>query len=134
MDKNISRLLRDIKPLVDIPDNSVYLYWSIILIGVLLLGILIFVLIKKIRGFKIVNMPKHYLKMISNIEWRDPKKAAYQATYYGRLLATDDRRVELFDQLLPLLEQYKYKKEVARIDKETKAQLELYIKVCNESI
>ncbi|HHD72438.1 MAG TPA: hypothetical protein ENL02_00740, partial [Epsilonproteobacteria bacterium] len=63
-----------------------------------------------------------------------PKASAYTATKYARLLATDERRRELFEQLEPLLEKYKYKKEVAHVDEETLNQFNLYVQVADESV
>jgi len=134
MDKNISMQLRDIKPLVEIADWSHYLYWGVIVAVVLLLLLLGYFLYRKFHREKSEDLEKRYLEALNNIEWNSSKKAAYQATYYGRLLATDERREELFSQLLPLLEQYKYKKETDKVDNATVRQFELYRKVCNGSV
>ena len=134
MEPNATMQLRDIKPLVEIPDSSVYLYWALILLAVLLIGVVGYFLITKIRQIKKINMEKRYLEMLDSIDWNSPKKAAYKATYYGRLLAQDERRQELFSQLLPLLEKYKYKKEIDLADEEMIQQFELYKKVCHGSV
>jgi len=134
MEPNATMQLRDIKPLVEIPDSSVYFYWVLILLAVLLIGVVGYFLITKIRQIKKVNMEKHYLEMLNSIDWSSPKKAAYKATHYGRLLAQDERRQELFSQLLPLLEKYKYKKEIDLADEEMIQQFELYKKVCHGSV
>lgn len=134
MDKNISAQLRDIKPLVEIPDSSVYLYWGLIIlvcVAVVLLGYLLY---KRIDFSAKEDQEKRSLEALNSIEWSSAKKAAYKATYYGRLLATDERKKELFAQLLPLLERYKYKKETDKVDDATKRQFELYRKVCNGSV
>jgi hypothetical protein len=91
-------------------------------------------LILRLRGMKRRNREKDYLEALHRVEWSDPKAAAYIVTRYGRLLATDDRRKELFSQLLPLLERYKYRKKVEKVDEETRRRFELYRKVCDESV
>jgi len=134
MDNNITQQLRDIKPLLEIPDSSYYIYWGLIIFAaLLLLGILFFVA-KKFWENRKINLAKGYLEAIKKIDWKDSKKSAYEATHYARLLATDERRKELFSQLEPMLEQYKYKKVVDAIDADTQKQFNLYVQVADESI
>ncbi len=133
-EQNITAQLRDIKPLVEIPDSSFYIYWGLIGFATLLgLGILFFVA-KKLWENRKQNLAKVYLEALKSVEWSDSKKAAYQVTHYARLLSTDERRKELFSQLEPMLEKYKYKKEVEKVDQETLNQYKLFVQVADESI
>ena len=133
-EQNISAQLRDIKPLLEIPDSSYYIYWGLIIfVSLLVVGIVFFVL-KKLWDNRKINLEKGYLEAIKKIDWNDSKKSAYEATHYARLLATDDRRKELFSQLEPMLEKYKYKKEVEVIDTETRNKFNLYVQVADESV
>ncbi len=126
--------LRDIKPLLEIPDSSFYLFWGIILFGAVLLAAVLFFAVKKYLEHRRANLAKKYLERMHEINWSDTKKSAYAATKYARLLATDERRKELFEQLRPMLEKYKYKKEVAKVDDETLKQFNLYLQVADESV
>lgn len=126
--------LRDIKPLLEIPDNSFYLYWGLIGFGVFLGLVTLFFVIKKFWESRKENLAKKYLAELKKIDWEDSKSSAYAATHYARLLATDERRQELFSQLEPMLEQYKYKKVVDGVDQDTLNQFNLYIKVADGSI
>ena len=126
--------IKDIKPPVEIPDMSFWLYWGLILLGAAILLVAGFSLVRYLMGLRRENRAKAYLEALHRIEWSDPKRAAYEATKYGRLLATDERRKELFSQLLPLLERYKYRKEVGPVDEETLKRFELYKQVCDESV
>ena len=133
-EQNISSQLKDIKPLLEIPDYSFYLYWGLIVFGILL-GLVIFYLIgKKIWEKRKINLAKGYVEKLKAIDWKDTKQSAYDATHYARLLATDERRKELFSQLEPLLEQYKYKKQVDDVDQDTVNRFNLYVQVADESI
>ncbi len=133
-EQNLTAQLRDIKPLVEIPDSSFYIYWGLIGFGILLgLGILFFV-VKKLWENRKKNMAKEYLAALKSIDWSNSKKAAYEATHYARLLATDERRKELFSQLEPMLEKYKYKKVVDKVDDDTLKQYKLFVQVADESI
>ncbi len=126
--------LRDIKPLVEIPDSSYYVYYGLIALGVLLVVALLYLVGIYLWRLRKENLAKRYLEALKAIDWRDSKASAYAATKYGRLLATDTRRKELFSQLEALLQRYKYKKEVDPVDEETKRMFDLYVQVCDESI
>ena len=131
---DITEQLKDIKPLLEIPDSSYYIYWGLIIFaGALLLAVLFFVA-KKLWDNRKENLAKGYLKKLKEIDWKDTKKSAYEATHYTRLLATDERRIKLFEQLEPLLEQYKYKKEVETVDPDTRNRFNLFVQVAEESI
>ena len=131
---NISTQLRDIKPLLEIPDSSYYIYWGLIGFASLLALGVVFFLLKRLWDNRKINLEKGYLEAIKKIDWVDTKKSAYEATHYARLLATDERRKELFSQLEPMLEQYKYKKEVAEVDSDTHNKFNLYLQVADESV
>jgi len=133
-EQNISAQLRDIKPLLEIPDSSYYIYWGLIGFGLLLLIGILFFVAKRVWENRKINLAKGYLQALKDIDWEDSKKSAYEATQYARLLATDERKKELFSQLEPMLEKYKYKKEVDEIDEETRKHFNLYVQVADESI
>jgi len=133
-DANLSQQLKDIKPLLEIPDNSFYLYWGLIILAVLIVLVLCYFAVKKLWKQRKINLAKGYLEKLKAIDWHDTKRSAYDATHYARLLATDERRKELFSQLEPLLEQYKYKKEVKKVDQDTLNRFNLYVQVADESV
>ena len=126
--------IKDIKPMVEIPDYSLWLYWGVIILGLLIIAGALFLLVRWMLAHRQASRAKQYLEALHRIDWHDPKHAAYTVTRYGRLLATDERRKELFEQLLPLLERYKYRKEVGPVDEETRRRFELYRQVCDESV
>jgi len=133
-EQNITQQLKDIKPLLEIPDNSYYIYWGLIIFGSLLILGIIFFIVKKLWDNRKTNLAKGYLEKLKAIDWANSKDSAYKATYYARLLATDDRRKELFTQLESMLEQYKYKKVVEQVDQDTRNKFALYVQVTDESI
>ncbi len=133
-EQNLTDQLRDIKPLLEIPDSTYYIYWGLIIFATFLFVGILFFVGKKLWDNRKINLAKGYLESLKKIDWADTKKSAYQATHYARLLATDERRVELFSQLEPMLEQYKYKKVVDAIDPQTQKQFNLYVQVSDESI
>ena len=126
--------LRDIKPLIPMHDYSLlFLIIALILGGIL--GYYLFkkVYIKTIEGCR-VNCEKYYFYQFSNIDWSNPKEAAYLATRYGLVLAKDRRRKELFSQLRESLEKYKYRRNIDTVDETTLNYYNLYKQVCDESL
>jgi len=134
MQKDSVEGLKDIKPLLEIPDISYYIYWGLIGFGITLLVAILFFVIKKIWQSRKINLAKGYLRELKSIDWKDTKQSAYKATHYARLLATDDRKIELFSQLEEMLEKYKYKKEVDELDADTQAKFDLYVQVADGRI
>jgi len=133
-EENLTAQLKDIKPLLEIPDSTYMIYWGLIISSsVLFLLISAYFLNKFLKNRK-KDKSKSYLKKLQDIDWKDPKKAAYEATYYARLLARDEEQLALFSKLELVLEQYKYKKEVQSLDKESKALFEEYLKVVHAGL
>ena len=126
--------LRDIKPLLEIPDSSYYIFLLLlVVVGIIVLAVLFF-LFKKFWLNRQVNMKKVYLKELKAVNWRDSKKAAYAVTELGRKLVEEERSSEIYEQILPMLEKYKYREEVPLVDEETLKQYNLLVHVIDESI
>jgi len=126
--------LHDIKPLVDVPDNS--LMMLIVIIALVLTAILVPIFIwlyKLYKKNKKVNMRKAYLEKIHAIDINDSKTAAYEISKYGLLLAESERELEMLESLDKRLSVYKYKKEVEALDKETLGYYQLFLEVVDAS-
>jgi hypothetical protein len=133
-ENNITTQLRDIKPLMEIPDISFYLYWGIISgASVVLLALLWWIVVVLWKRRK-VNHAKAHLQSLKLIDWSEPKKGAYQATFLARALATDEEREKHFEKLEAHLVRYKYRPKVEGVDEETMALIKHYIEVCDGSI
>ncbi len=126
--------LRDIKPLIPMYDYS-WILFIIVLIAGGFLGYYLFKRVYKetLKRYKI-DCEKYYFYQFSNIDWSNPKEAAYLATRYGLILAKDRRRKELFTQLRRSLEKYKYKRDAQAVDETTMNYYNLYKQVCDESL
>ena len=134
MESSSSIKIRDIRPFIDIQDSS--FIWFLILVtlvtvALIFLGRQLYTLLKRKRE---KDKMKLYLEALHNIDWSDPKKASYKITEYGRYLAQDEKTKEVFSNLLPLLEQYKYRRDVKDVDRETIREFELFKQVCDESV
>ncbi|MBU1668475.1 hypothetical protein KKC13_08630 [bacterium] len=126
--------LRDIKPLLEIPDYSYTIFIVLASFMVLIIFTLLFILGKRLWETRKVNMRKVYFERLKTVDWSNSKKAAYEVTFFGRALCNELRIEEIYNQLLPLLERYKYKKEVPEVDEETKRAYNLLVHVVDESI
>ena len=127
--------LRDIKPLLEIPDHSYTLFIVLASFMVLILIALLFFLGKQLWERRKVNMRKVYFERLKTVDWSNSKKAAYEVTFFGRALSNNEPRIEeIYKQLLPLLTAYKYKKEVPNVEEETLRQYDLLVHVVDESI
>jgi len=127
--------LRDIKPLLEIPDSSYYIFLGLIALGVILLVAMVWFLVKKFWKKKKVDMQKVYFEEFKNLDWTNVKQSAYMATELGRKLTLKDERAkEIYTQLIPMLESYKYRKEVPSLDEETLKQYNLLVHIIDESL
>jgi len=121
--------LHDIKPLVDVPDNSIWLFSGVVIIFIIALVV---VAIFAIRFFKKgKNQPKILLEELKNIDTKNSKEAAYSITHFGELLLENSSSPELFDNLAQRLEPFKYRKEVPSLDERTIELYNLYVESIN---
>jgi len=127
--------LRDIKPLLEIPDSSYYLFLGLIALAGVLVLLIIWFLVKKFWKKRKVDRQKVYFEQFKNLDWNNVKGSAYEATELGRKLTLENERAkEIYSQLVPMLEAYKYRKEVPSLDDETRKQYNLLVHIIDESI
>lgn len=122
--------LHDIKPLVEVPDNSL----MIIIILTALILTLIFVPLmlwawKKLKKVKEINLRKVYLEKIHHIDTNNAKQAAYEISEYARHIVSSDKERSLLEELDNRLSQYKYKKSVEKLDDETLGHFRVFLEV-----
>lgn len=119
--------INDIKPLATIPDYSIYFYYVLIAIGIVLTLFVIYLIYNYFLRRKNSEAKKYY-KILKNIKFDNPKQDAYTITTYGRLLATEERSQKLIDELWESLQEYKYKKDVPELfTKEIKAKFTTFM-------
>ncbi len=127
--------LRDIKPLLEIADGSYYMFLSLVFLGVALVFAIVGVLTKRFWKKKRRSRREVYFDILKNLDWSKTKSSAYDATVIGRVLTADNERAkEIYEQLVPMLESYKYRKEVPALDEETLKQYNLLVHIIDESI
>ncbi|MEA2017102.1 MAG: hypothetical protein U9N59_01530 [Campylobacterota bacterium] len=123
--------IHDIKPLVEIPDNSIYLYYGLILFATLFVVTILY-LIYTFFKYQKVSLQKEYFKKLKDIDFNNQKETAYTISKYGNLLIKDERETRIFEELNSSLEEFKYKKKIStNISNDIKAQYDNFIEMLN---
>jgi len=130
MEENLT--LRDIRALEPIDDISLYLFLIATAFVLLIIGALLYKLFSTMRERKKENLRKKVLQKLKDIEFDNPKEAAYKITKYARFLATDERSQRMLEQLLPKLEKYKFIKNPPEFDNESIQYYNLFLKSVDE--
>jgi hypothetical protein len=120
--------IHDIKDIFEIPDYSIFMFYSLIFLGLLVLLLIILFIIRYFKNKK-PNKRKEYFQILKDIDYSQSKSSAYTISRYIRLLAKNERENILADELIELLQEYKYKKDVKQIDDNIKAKLSIFMDV-----
>jgi c-di-AMP phosphodiesterase-like protein len=113
--------IRDIKPNVEIID---YEFIAFIVIVLILLIIFIIFLIKKLKK---KNPKKEILEKLKNLDFNDAKKTAYEFTKLAIIFVNEENKKE-YEEIVKLLEKYKYKKKVPPLSKTDIEKIKNFIK------
>ena len=118
--------LKDIKPIVAVPDHSLWLLTALVAVGILLAALLLFWLLKRRRKG---GDPKRAeaLKRLQALDFGDTKNAVYDFSLLGHFVTTPETESS-FTSLLLELEPYKYQKSVPALDAALEAKLRSFIK------
>ena len=118
--------LKDIKPIVEIPDNSLVIL-SVSLFVVLIIGVLLYLLLKPKRRRKKKLTPFEIKKEeLKSINYDDDKEVAYRFTTHAVEFLNEKNRDE-YEKIVKELEPYKYKKEIPKMDEELKEKIKRFI-------
>jgi len=119
--------LHDIKPLLEIHDYSFYYFLAIVTVAIVLLLGLLYLAYRWILNRKRVNIRAEHYRLLRTVDYKNPKKAAYEITHYGETFKDDsERHRRAYENMVEHLEQYKYKKDVEDFDSDTIHYIELF--------
>jgi hypothetical protein len=118
--------LRDIRPIVDVPDHSLWLFTALVAGALLVLALLVLWFLRR-RKKQIDPKREEALKRLLVLDFGDTKSAVYDFTLLGHYVATPETE-DRFRALLAELEAYKFKKEVPPLDAPIKAKMQAFIK------
>jgi len=119
--------LHDIKPLLEIHDYSFYYFLAILFVAtIVVLGVL-YLAYRWLKNRKKFNVRAEHYRLLKNVDYKNPKKAAYEITHYGATFKDDsERHQRAYENMLQHLEKYKYRKDVEDFDAETLHYIELF--------
>ena len=121
--------LKDIKPLVSVPDVSLYYFLALVFGGILLLVLCIFTLSQWLKSRQ-PSLEKKARECLQQLDYTDAKKAAYTISKWAHYLADTDAKKALHVELIVHLEPYKYKREVPPFSDHDKAKVNAYVEAC----
>ena len=104
--------LHDIKELAVVTDYSVYYFYALIAFGVLVFLLLAYILYRYLKRQKALDEQTQLLNTLKAIDYSDAKHAAYTLTLCGNALQKDLPQTKAYENLLPKLQAFKYKKHV----------------------
>ncbi len=119
--------IHDIKPIIEIPDFSVYLYYGLLFLVFVVICLIIHGQNKVLKP-KIKTKEMFWYEKLQSLDFDNPKQTAYDISKYGRYLAKEERQVRLIDELTSELSSYKYKKEIPIIlTQEIKTKFKIFM-------
>ena len=119
--------LKDIKPIVEVPDYSLYIF--ICLVGVVLLGIgyglyRYFTRVKKTKQ----PTPKELSwQKLQNLDFTNTKDVVYSFSLECEKFL-DEANKTRFETIVKKLEKYKYKKDIEVLSKDLEEEIKEFIK------
>lgn len=132
MQQNYDIPLHDIKPIIEVQEYSIYYFFALVAVAVLVALGVIFLVLRWFRGRKRFNLRKHHQRLLKELDISDAKAAAYALTLYGETFANDSQRhTQMYANLVARLEGYKYKKSVESFDSETLSYINIYKEMCD---
>ena len=118
--------LKDIKPIVEIPDNSLLILGVSLFTLIVLLSLLYLLLKPKRRRRKKLTPLELKKKELKELNFNDDKEVAYIFTTHAEEFINEKNFSE-YKKLVKELEPYKYKKEVPKMDEELKNKIKRFI-------
>ncbi len=115
--------IRDIKPNAEIIDIWWYIFLSVSVLIIITALMLIALYLKN----KKKNYKKTLLKQLKNLPFNDSKTTAYMFTSLAKAFVTENN-IKEYEEIVKMLETYKYKKEVPPLDEKTKEKIIDFIK------
>ncbi len=119
--------IHDIKPIVEIPDFTIYIYYGLICFSIIFLIIIGYTIFKMFNE-KQISSEKEYYNILETINFDESKQSSYLISKYGRLLAKTPREIQLINDIHLNLEQYKYKRNTNnKIETDIQSQFTIFM-------
>jgi len=119
--------IHDIKPIVEIPDFSVYLYYGLVFLIFLVICLILYGIYKFFKP-KVKTQEMYWYEKLQKLDFNNIKQTAYDISKYGRYLAKEERQIRLIDELTNELSMYKYRKEIpTKLTQEIKTKFNIFM-------
>ncbi len=118
--------LKDIKGLVKVPDNSLWIDIAILLVLTLIISYLIYRYATRLKPTPKPSQKELAKKRLNEVKLDDAKGAVYLVLNDGELFV-DEKNRELFEKIKQLSEPYKYKREVPPLSDELKEAIREFV-------
>lgn len=127
LEKTYDIPLHDIKTIIEVNEYSLYYLIGVSIVALLVLGGFLYLVYKYLQKRNQYSQRKEHYKLLNSVDLSDTKNAAYAISLYGSTFKDDgERQTGMYRNITQRLEQFKYKKDVDKFDKETLAYIELY--------
>lgn len=124
--------LHDIKGIVEVQEYSLYYLFGGVTLGILLLATLSYLIYLWYKKKNAFNQKKEYLEFLKALDLSDAKKSAYKITLYGASFKDDSSELlEAYENLVENLQEYKYKKDVDKLDAKILNDIKQYVEMCH---
>jgi len=121
--------LKDIKPLVEISDYSLFILIFTIILALVTLTAGIYFLLKYLKEKKARDNRKFYYKKLKKMSMLDSKHCAYTISKYGKFLIEDDEQGKFLEILNENLEVYKYTNIPQSLSEENKKMIKEFMEM-----
>lgn len=118
--------LKDIKPIVDIPDNSLLIMIGFVFV-LIVISTLLYLLFKKPKRRKKPSFKEIKLKELKELDFSDDKEVAYKFTTDAVHFLNEENK-NSYEQIVQKLQPYKYKKDIPAMDKSLKEEIKEFIR------
>lgn len=126
MQNNLSQL-KDIKPIVEVHDISLYYFITLVALVVLAVMYIAYKYFTKIRKTKKPTPKQIALQRLKSLDYTDTKETIYTFSVDGFLFVNDKNR-EQFEKIEKELEVFKYKKDVEKLPQKLTEEISNFIK------
>lgn len=118
--------LKDIKPLVEVPDHSLWLLAGLVALVVALIALLVISLLRRRRA-RVDRKRAEALRRLDALDWSDTKQAVYDFSLLGHFVTTPKSETA-FAQIVKELEAFKYRKTVPELNTELRDRMQTFIR------
>lgn len=134
MNQELLQELKDIKPILDVPDSSIYLFFGLLSLFIIVLIWFFWLIYKSFFRKKEPNLKALYFKRLKELNFDNSKEAAYEITKLGAIFCDEPNTKEVYEKLKAMLEVYKYKKSVPQMDEKVKMEFKHFLELIKSSV